>query len=146
MDGAPDRKTDSDYAQFLLEALISRSSRSLVLVSDEATAASVALRVHAGALDDWPPGRAGLLKFDTAAIADIDADQVQSICRNLIDNGHWAFLANVDRMLDSFGGRLLFDAILNAIANDELSAVIASVEPQNYERLQSEGLRLLSFA
>jgi hypothetical protein len=139
---------EKDYSSFLLDGLIPSPSPLVLLVTDSASAMTVATQLHAG-LVDWdelPAATGRLISFATDAAAELTSPKARELCEELVATGHWLYIGDVDTLLDSVGGKYLLDALLKGIASGELPTVITATRLDLVSRLRSRAIRFMGFA
>ncbi|WP_030722431.1 hypothetical protein [Streptomyces sp. NRRL F-2580] len=136
------------YQLFLLDGLRRSPSPLVLVVREAATAALVALRLHDGGTswDERPARIDGLLQLDLASLVAGGADRATSLLTELATTDHWAFLPNVDTLVESEVGRGFLDGLIVSVGQGEIAAVIASTTPERLPHLQKMAPRLMGFA
>lgn len=130
---------------FLADGFRTRASQGAILVADEPVAQSMARLLHEEGLADLRAAAAGagLLVFKPEVIGRMSADDAAQVCAQARAGGHWLFLQNVEKMLESEGGRRLLETICDAMAEGMLPSVVASTPANNYQFIMNALCRLV---
>lgn len=136
------------HTMFLMDGLCRTPSPVLLVVCEESTAGRIALAVHDGSMG-WAdqPARVGkLLRLDLAGIAADPASDFTALLVELAGTDHWAYLPDVDSLLEFSTGHRFLDALMTAVGAGEVAALIASTTPERLPKLHAEAPRLAGFA
>lgn len=139
---------DRQHSLFLIDGLTSAPSPVLLIVDDESVATAVALAIFDGTAGwkERPARKDRLLRVDGSTIVTLAPAGRAVILAELAASDHWIYLAEVDRLLDTPGGRDFLDQLAVSLGEGGPAAVLASATPDRLPALRAGALRLLGFA
>lgn len=138
----------ADPGTFLYDGFSWRTSPGMILVADGLVAVDIARLLMENGLPELPAARSGaqLLAFDPAAVSQIPAAEAARACAYAKSGGHWLFLQDVHKLLDSPGGCAMIEETLQEMAAGTLPCVLASIPETSLKLVTSSVCRLIGLA
>lgn len=148
MAGSPSQEEGDEYSLFLLEGLARAPSPLVLIAADDGPAQHLALRLHSEPVSNFglPPPQGQLLSLSTELFNDMTLATARAFIDELATTEHWLYVQHLDHLLDSAIGGVFLRLLLDAVSDGRVSAVIASLAPEQVDRLRREARRLLGFA
>jgi hypothetical protein len=133
---------------FLMDGIRKHVSPGALLVADKSIASDVANRMIEVGLAELQPATpgAGLMTIKSKDVSRISADGARGICTYAQEKGHWLFLKNIDRLLESPGGRALIEIACEEMAEGTLPCMLVSTPPSKYEFVSGAICRIIGLA